>query len=153
MTDASSIPVNELLPHGPEITVIDRLVSYDGDKSIAVARIRSDAVFFERTGVPAWAGIEYMAQTIAAHAGYAARLRSEPPPIGFLLGTRAYACDVDEFAEGAVLTISVAPLVMEGSFAAFDCVIEMQRIVVSAVLNIYRPAAREVAQIRARTAW
>jgi predicted hotdog family 3-hydroxylacyl-ACP dehydratase len=146
--DTSSISVNELLPHGPEMTVIDRLLSYDDRKSIARAEIRPSAVFFDRTGVPAWAGIEYMAQTIAAHAGFAARLRGEPPPLGFMLGTRAYACEVPEFPEGSVLTISVVPLVTEGSFAAFDCVIEMERGIATAVVNTYRPAAHEIARFR-----
>ena len=107
--DASSTPVAELVPHGPEMTLIERLVSYDSARSVATARIDERSVFFEHGGVPAWAGLEYMAQAIAAHAGFAARLRGERPAVGFLLGTRAYSSFVSHFPAGVELTISVEP--------------------------------------------
>src|SRR5687768_10510576 len=101
--DASSTPVAELVPHGPEMTLIERLVSYDSARSVATARIDESSVFFEHGGVPAWAGLEYMAQAIAAHAGFAARLRGERPAVGFLVGTRAYSSFVTHFPAGVEL--------------------------------------------------
>src|SRR5688572_11914262 len=59
------------------MTLIEKLISYDALRSVATARIDESNVFFENGGVPAWAGLEYMAQAIAAHAGFAARLRGE----------------------------------------------------------------------------
>src|SRR5687768_3395337 len=107
--DASSTPVHELVPHGPEMTLIERLQSYDPARSVAQARVDESSAFFERGGVPAWAGLEYMAQAVAAHAGFAARLRGERPAVGFLLGTRKYSSFVSHFPAGARLTISVEP--------------------------------------------
>jgi len=144
----AAIPVQELLPHGPEMIVIDRLVSYDAARSVAVADVSERSVFFERTGVPAWAGIEYMAQAVAAHAGFAARLRGESPAIGFVLGTRAYESVVDEFPRGCRLTISVEPELADAGFAAFKCAIEMDRVVATAVVNTYRPSAEELERMR-----
>ena len=66
-------------------------------------------MYWEDAGVPAWAGVEYMAQTIAAHAGVEARARGEPPAIGFLLGTRAYSTSVEKFPNGSKLTVTVEP--------------------------------------------
>jgi predicted hotdog family 3-hydroxylacyl-ACP dehydratase len=146
--DPGAIPVGELLPHGPEMIVIDRLVSYDAARSVAVADVSERSVFFERTGVPAWAGIEYMAQAIAAHAGFEARLRGEPPGIGFVLGTRAYESIVDEFPNGCRLTISVEPQLVGAAFAAFNCAIETDRIVATAVVNTYRPSAEDLARMQ-----
>ena len=150
--DAGSIPVTDLLAHGQEMTIIDRLVAYDAKKSVAVVDVTPRSVFFEKTGVPAWVGIEYMAQTVAAHTGFEARLRGEPPAIGFLLGTRAYECVVGEFPIGARLTISVEPLLMDSGFGSFNCSIKTDRILAAAVLNIYQPDDDEVAQIRQRMA-
>ena len=146
--DPAAIPVEELLPHGPEMIVIDRLVSYDAARSVAVADVSERSVFFERTGVPAWAGIEYMAQAVAAHAGFAARLRGEAPAIGFVLGTRAYESVVDEFPRGCRLTITVELELAEGGFAAFKCAIATERVVATAVVNTFRPSAEELARMQ-----
>lgn len=146
--DATGIPIGELLPHGPEMTVIDRLVDYSPQRSVATTTVTEASPFFVRSGVPAWVGIEYMAQTIAAHAGFEARLRGERPAVGFLLGTRSYESEVDEFALGSTLTISVEPVVMEARLAAFQCSIATDRVVAKAMINTYQPEAHELAQVR-----
>ena len=90
-----------------------------------------------------------MAQTIAARAGYEARLRGEPPAIGFLLGTRAYRSEVGAFPLGAALTISVQPLVAEAKLGAFQCSIATtDRVLATAVVNTYQPAADELEAVR-----
>jgi predicted hotdog family 3-hydroxylacyl-ACP dehydratase len=147
--DPAAVPVDELLPHGPEMIVIDRLVSYDPGRSVAVADVSERSVFFEQTGVPAWAGIEYMAQAVAAHAGFEARLRGEAPAIGFVLGRRAPESSVDEFPNGCRLTVSVEPELVEAGFAAFKCTIATDRVVATAVINTYRPSAGDLARMQA----
>ena len=146
--DCAAIPIGELLPHGPAMTVIDRLVEYDPKRSVGTVTIERTSPFFVGTGVPAWIGIEYMAQTIAAHAGYEARQRGEPPAIGFLLGTRAYRNELAEFPLRSTLTITVEPLVADAGFGAFQCTIATDRIVATAVVNTYQPAAHELARFR-----
>ena len=148
--DPAAIPIHELLPHGPEMIVIDRLVSYDPRRSVAEAEISDRSVFFERTGVPAWAGIEYMAQAIAAHGGFEARLRGEAPAVGFMLGTRAYECSVHEFANGWRLAVSVEPAIVDMAFSAFECTIATDRIVATAVVNIHRPSPEDLARMQRR---
>jgi predicted hotdog family 3-hydroxylacyl-ACP dehydratase len=145
--DASSIPVAELLPQGPEAIVIDAIVEHSAVRSIAVANVSERSTYCEGSGVPAWAGIEYMAQTIAAHAGLEARARGEPPELGFLLGTRAYSTSVEEFPIGSRLTVSVEPEVVDARFAAFKCVIALDRVVATAVVTTYRPAVEELASL------
>jgi predicted hotdog family 3-hydroxylacyl-ACP dehydratase len=145
--DASSTPVHELLPHGPEMTLIERLLSFDSARSVAQARIDENSVFFEQGGVPAWAGLEYMAQAIAAHAGFAARLRGEQPVIGFLVGTRAYSSAVAHFPAGTQLTITVEPQIAETGYASFNCAIDTDRRVATAVVSVYLPSAKELARL------
>lgn len=149
--DSASIPIGELLPHGPEMTLIERLTEYSARRSIATVTITPHSRFVEPGGVPAWVGLEYMAQAIAAHAGYEGRLRGEPPRIGFLLGTRAYRSDVGVFPLGATLTISVEPLVTDARLAAFQCAIATDRVVATAVVNTYQPTPDELAAARRGT--
>jgi predicted hotdog family 3-hydroxylacyl-ACP dehydratase len=152
MMDPASIPVAELLPHGPKMILIDRLVAYDAKQSVAAAAVRRSSKFFDETGVPAWVGIEYMAQTVAAHAGFEARLRGSPPTIGFLLGTRSYECRVAEFPLGADLRIIVEPLFTETGLGSFSCAIEHEGVLAHAVISTYQPGADEIARIKARLA-
>lgn len=147
--DCAAIPLGELLPHGAEMTLLDALVDYSPQRSVAKVTITRASRFLDGDGVPAWVGIEYMAQTIAAHAGCAARLRGEPPAIGFLLGTRAYRSELGAFPLGATLTIGVEPLVEDPKLGAFQCAIAIDRIVATAVINIYQPAAGELSALRA----
>jgi predicted hotdog family 3-hydroxylacyl-ACP dehydratase len=128
--------------------LIDALIAYDEGKSVARVDVRPTSAFFENGGVPAWVGIEYMAQTVAAHAGFAARRRGEPPAVGFLLGTRSYESRVGSFPNGSRLTIEVAPLWTDAGVAAFDCTIALDETLAKAVLNTYVPGADELARLR-----
>jgi len=130
------------------MTVIDRLVEYDPQRSVATVTVTEQSPFFVATGVPAWVGIEYMAQTIAARAGYQARLRGEPPPIGFLLGTRAYRSELHEFPLGVTLTIAAEPIIVDPQLGAFQCSIATDRVIATAVVNIYQPTQHEIAQVQ-----
>jgi predicted hotdog family 3-hydroxylacyl-ACP dehydratase len=145
--DSSSVPIGELLPHGPEMTLIERLTEYSPRRSVATVTVTPRSRFVDGGGVPAWVGIEYMAQTIAAHAGYEGRLRGVPPAIGFLLGTRAYRTDIGVFPLGVTLTISVEPLLSDAKLGAFQCAIATDRVVATAVVNTYQPSADELAAV------
>lgn len=150
--EPSTIDVLELIPHGPEAVIIDRLVSYEPERSTAVVEIGPGSAFVEKGVVPGWVGIEYMAQAIAAHAGYEARKRGEHPRIGFLLGTRAYNCRIPGFPVGSTLRIVVEPLYVEAGFGSFSCSIEMDGVVADAIVNTYQPSERGAAPTSAREA-
>jgi predicted hotdog family 3-hydroxylacyl-ACP dehydratase len=143
--ECAALAIGDLLPHGREMTLIERLVEYTPQRSVATLTIRKGSRFASPSGVPAWVGIEYMAQAIAAHAGYEARLRGEPLGVGFLLGTRDYRSAIGEFPLGATLTITVEPLLAEGRLGAFRCAIAAEAEVATAVVNVYRPTPDELA--------
>jgi len=149
MIDTSAIPIGELLRHGPEMTLIDRLVSYDSKKSVAAVEIGPASRFVERDGVPGWVGIEYMAQAVAAHIGFEARQRGEPPVIGFLLGTRAYDARTSRFPLGSKLEVWVEPLWFDSGVGAFRCSLVLDDVVATAVVSTYEPAPRELEPLRA----
>jgi predicted hotdog family 3-hydroxylacyl-ACP dehydratase len=151
MSEPAEVPIAELLPHGANMIVIDRLLAYDSKRSVAVVEVRRSSKFFLGGGVPAWAGIEYMAQAIAAHAGFEARLCGVPPAIGLLLGTRAYECCVAEFPLGAKLQIVVEPQFADLGLGAFKCAVEQDNEVLAhALVSTYRPGRDALARLGTR---
>jgi predicted hotdog family 3-hydroxylacyl-ACP dehydratase len=144
----AAVAIGDLLPHGREMTLIDRLVEYTPQRSVVALTIGKNSKFSLPTGVPAWVGIEYMAQAIAAHAGYEARLRGVLPAIGFLLGTRDYRCEASGFPLGATLTITVEPLVVDQRLGAFRCAIAAATVLATAVVNVYVPTPDELPAAR-----
>ena len=103
--------VADVLPHREPMILIDSIQWHDDDSSSARIRIAEDCPFYEDPhGVPVCVGLEYIAQTVAAHAGIRARKAGDPVRIGFLLGTRRYRANVSYFGLGAELLVTVQTL-------------------------------------------
>lgn len=114
--------IHSLVPHSGAMSLLDSLLAADAETLTAQVAIRPDTMFLVDGAVGAWVGVEYMAQAVAAHAGHAARQRGEPVRVGFLLGSRRYACAVPSFALGSVLHIHVQRALQgENGLGAFDC--------------------------------
>lgn len=137
--ELSQIPVSELLPHDPPMVLLDRVTAYSESALTAEVDIGRDSLLCGETGVPGWVGIEYMAQAVAAHAGYRGRLEGRAPVIGYLLGTRAYHCALPEFPKGETLQVHVESLFVEMELGAFECRIDMGDTVATARINVYQP--------------
>lgn len=134
-------PVRELVPHAGPMSLLDRLIAVEGERLSAEVVVPADGLFSHDGGVGAWVGIEYMAQAVAAWAGWQARQKGEAPRIGLLLGTRRYRCSVARFAAGQRLQVDI-----EGSYQAdnglgqFDCCIHSDGVqLVSAQLTVFGP--------------
>ena len=139
MSNWRQFSVDELVPHAGKMALLERVVEFDWEKVVAEAVVRGDGLFGDECSVPAWLGIEYMAQTIAAMGGMKRRLLGESINLGFLLGTRRYECNVDRFEVGTVLKISVRRLIQDQGLGVFDCRIEGEGILATAKLNVYQP--------------
>lgn len=117
--------VGTLIPHEGEMILIDRILAADTESLCAEVTIGAGSLFCDGAGVGSWVGIEYMAQAIAAHAGYLDHLRGEPIKVGFLLGARRYQVGVPLFAVGAVLHVHIEHAMRgDNGLAAFECRIE-----------------------------
>ena len=114
--------IRSLVPHGGAMSLLGRLLAADAETLSAEVAIDAGSMFCAGGAVGAWVGIEYMAQAVAAHAGYGARLRGEPVRVGFLLGTRRYACAVSAFPVGSVLHVQVQRMLQgENGLGAYEC--------------------------------
>lgn len=117
--------IRSLLPHAGQMVLLDRLVRADEGSLCAEVRIGPASLFYDGHGVGAWVGIEYMAQAVAAHAGYAAWHRGEAAKVGFLLGARRYEASLPAFMAGSVLHVHVQPVMQgENGLGAFECRID-----------------------------
>lgn len=126
MNNVEMPDVRELVPHSGAMVLLDRVVSADHDNLCAEVRIHAGSMLGSQRGVGAWVGIEYMAQAIAAHAGWQGRQLGEPARVGFLLGSRKYQASVSYFVPGSVLRVHVHRVLQgENGLGAFDCRIDL----------------------------
>lgn len=135
--------LDELIPQSGPMRLIDRVISEGADSVCIAALIRSTNIFYEPSrGVPAYVGVEYMAQAISAYDGLERWRRGLPPTIGYLLGCRRYSTTRRYFHEGETLLIEVTSLLGEGALASFDCHIKDAdgQKMASGVINVYRPS-------------
>lgn len=135
-------PVAEVVPHSGAMLLLDALLHADEDRCTVRATVRPAQLFTDAAGMPGWVGIEYMAQAIAAWAGMRDRRAGRLPGIGFLLGSRRYACDVPAFPVGSELTISVqAELTGDNGLGQFACSLALDgREVARANVSVFQPA-------------
>lgn len=121
-----SLPdIRSLVPHSGTMVLLDRLIAVGDGTLCAEVVIGRDTLFCDGHGVGAWIGVEYMAQTVAAFAGYEAHLRGEQVKVGFLLGSRRYACTRPEFALGSTLHVHVQRTLQgDNGLGAFECRID-----------------------------
>jgi len=135
-------PIEAYIPHRGAMRFIDRLVEHDAESVVVEAQVPFDGLFLEAAGMPAWVGIEYMAQAIAAWAGAQAQARGEMPKLGFLLGTRHFTCTRGHFAHGLLLRIEARREVMgDNGLGVFACRIsDRGEELAAALVSVFEPA-------------
>ena len=134
-------PIAELLPHAGNMILLDEVLSFDEERVETRLVVGNDGLFNQADGsLPAWLGVELMAQTIAAYAGCHARQAGVPVELGFLLGTRHFQCNVECFPLGSELRISaLRSLQDDNGMGVFECHISGPGITAEARLNVFRP--------------
>ena len=133
--------VAELVPHSGKMSLLDTIIDYGDGWLHAEVHITPESTFADDQGVPAWIGMEYMAQAIAAYAGLQDRLKGEKPKIGLLLGSRKFQCTTDYFSFGQTLSVMVnLELDADNGLSVCKCVLKGQNVEASANLNVFKPA-------------
>lgn len=134
-------PIAELLPHAGDMILLDGVECFDDDSVETVLQVRADGLLSAADGsLPAWVGVEIMAQSVAAFAGCHARQAGQPVELGFLLGTRSYQCNVEAFPAGADLRVRAhRSLQDDNGMGVFECHLDGPGIHAEARLNVFRP--------------
>jgi predicted hotdog family 3-hydroxylacyl-ACP dehydratase len=134
--------IEAILPHRGTMLLVDRVSACSDDTLTAHASVRADAWYADADGaMPAWIGIELMAQAIAAHVSLLAMRAGGRARPGVLLGSRSYEACVPAFARGAQLSIDVKEVLRstEGH-GAYECTIEHDGArCAQAVIKVYQP--------------
>lgn len=113
-------PVEELLPHAPPMVLLDAVEEIEGLRCRCRVNVRSGAPFAGEGGVPAFVGVEYLAQAVGVLSGWCARLSEKTPHLGFLLSVREYASEVATFPMGMTLLVEVDHVWGDGDMMRFD---------------------------------
>lgn len=134
-------PIEALVAHAGRMSLLERIVSADASGMTCELTVREDDLFCVDGSVGGWVGIEYMAQTVAAWAGWRGRQHDDAPRVGFLLGARRYESHRARFGVGETLRISVRQLFQaENGLGQFDCAIEIDGAEVArAALTVFQP--------------
>ena len=129
------------VPHRGAMNLLETVAHCDDERIEARVRVPADGLFMGADGVPAWVGIEYMAQAVAAWSGARARTGGGSPRIGYLLGSRRYEAAVPAFEVGAELQVfAQCELMGDNGLGMFDCRIEQHgRVLASGRLSVFEP--------------
>ncbi len=119
----SGMPAAEFVLHREPMLLLDRLVDVGAEYAICEWQVCDKIRFFVAgLGVPAYVGVEYMAQCVAVHAGARARVQGLAPPLGFLLGTRHYKATVQYFETGVMYSTKCKELIRDDQgMGSFEC--------------------------------
>ena len=114
-------PVEVLVPHRGRMLLVSGVEAHTAGETTCRIDIGADSIVVSEDGtVSPWVALEYMAQTIAVHAGLTAWRLDEPVRLGFLIGSRRV-----DFAQamraGQSLLATVRHVWGEADLAAFDC--------------------------------
>jgi predicted hotdog family 3-hydroxylacyl-ACP dehydratase len=135
-------PIEQLVPHRPPMILIDRMIDATDTASTCEVTITPQTLFIESAGVPAFVGLEYMAQAVAAYGGYKAYLAGELIGLGFLLGTPQLTTHCQGFACGQTLRIQVTHVWGDNELLQFHGTIQdalTGKLLQEAELAIFKP--------------
>jgi len=132
--------LEELVKHRRGMLLIDEVLSCDDDKITTQLTITKNSLFLQNDHVPAWVGVEYAAQSVAALSGMRARKQSEESKLGLLLSCRRYKSNRSKFMIGERLVIEAVEEFNDGQMGAYSCSISMNgEAIASLSLNAYIP--------------
>lgn len=112
----------DTVPHCGDMRLIDEIEDYGPDWIQVGISIVPHSLFATAAGVPAWVGIEFMAQTICAYGGIEQLQQGRAPRIGLLIGARRYEARVAAFAAGTRLRVDARLLLRTAEdMVVFEC--------------------------------
>ena len=98
-----------IIPHRGKMLLLDKVNSYNlEERSIETEyQITEGCIFYdsEAGGVPAWAGFEFIAQSISAFSGIRGKKKGGAPKIGFILAVSKLQMDLPFLKSGSIITI------------------------------------------------
>ncbi len=119
--------LQKFMPHSMPMVLIDRVLEYDMDSIVTETEVGPRLPCFMNNGVPAYLGIEIMAQSVAIWSGLNRAKQDQKPSIGYLLGSRRFECAVDVFSSGSTLRVGSRQVLENEGLAVFQCELSIKR--------------------------
>ena len=134
-------PIAQLLPHAAPMILLDRLVAHDSTHAVCEVTVREGMPFVQDHRVATLVSLEYMAQTVAAFAGYNGYLKGGEAPMGFLIGCRQMRSHLPYIAAGTTLTIKARHIWGDTTLGTFECTAALAdgTLVAATTLNVLQP--------------
>ena len=143
VVDAALPPVAAFMPHAAPMVFLERWLEHDADRTLCETRVERLAFLREPDGsLPAWVGIEMLAQTLAVHAGVTAHEQRNEPLVGFLLGTRRLTVAVARLSPGVRYEVECRRVWGERGLVCFETALRErgdEAVLVGGRLNAYVP--------------
>lgn len=113
--------IERYIPHRPPMILIDAIDSFTDMSVITATRVTPHSPFYRHAegGVPAWVGLEYMAQTAAVWVGLDDERCGRAVEPAFLVSARSYEAAVPIFPAGENLRTEVEVRLRDGEIVAF----------------------------------
>lgn len=132
--------VAELITHSGDKILLDRIVGFDKENLKAEASVKANSVYLKNGVEPAWMGLEYMSQAVAAFAGIQQRQANGEPKVGMLIGTRRYRSSILHYPVGMSLTVETKVLLEDDNgLCVFQCTLTSDEVIAEANLNVFQP--------------
>ncbi len=139
---AIDFSIEDLIPHRAPMILIDEILEHSAKHLVSSVTIKKTSPFLvDGQYVPAWIGLEYMAQSIAAWDGIKAKQRGNSIKPGFLLGAKSYKAKSTGFSLGNQVMTEIVEQIRNDDFGLFSCYIDCQGIrAVDASVMVYQPS-------------
>lgn len=147
------LPVGDYLPHRAPLLLLERVLDVTPDSVVCAVTVSPHGVlapFLTPQGeLPAWFGVEIMAQTVGVWSGFHARQRgARDIRPGMLLGGRGYRASAPTFAAHSELEIEMHLLMRDDKLGSFEGEIRCgTSLLASGRLNTYQPDDDELTRL------
>ncbi|MDR0563813.1 MAG: hypothetical protein LBG78_02595 [Azoarcus sp.] len=137
------LPIHEYLPHRGHMLLLERVLDIGEGHATCELTLRADSSFCRDGRVPAYVGIEYMAQAGGVLIGARALAANTSPKICYLVSVRKFSSHVDGFDVGTTLTVKAVETLRddENGVGVMRCSIyhPADVLLVTAQLTAYMP--------------
>ena len=140
-------PIAPYVPQQDAMCLLEALLAVD-DTSLSASVDPATNTLFHRDGaVPGWVALEWLAQGVAAWAGWQAARYGAPPAVGFLVGTRRFTSHRPAFPVERALRVQVTrDFVADNGLAHFAgrvLAADDDTVLAEGRLTIFQPADEE----------
>lgn len=145
--DSAAFPPERYIKHRRAMLLVDEVLNVtleaEHQRIITRSTLNSSCVFFEKelTAIPAWAGLEFLAQSAAILVGIDDEQKGLRIQLGFLLGSRNYESHCQGFNINSTITVDVSTDYQDGDIRVFSgCILDEQgNVLAEGSLTAFRP--------------